>query len=183
MGTATAETLFDHEADYVASDEIAKIAGTLIRRHEIVALSTEDLRIAYMERLGERSGEGEEAIAKCQKASPLWRDLAGYDVVIWAWAEVWEQLESRQREALVLHELLHIGRNRTGGVKLRKHDLEEFAMVVLHYGPWDGPVELFGKALRRYEVGETRQPEGAEPIRLPAGRERRRPGTRGEASE
>lgn len=181
MATAAPETLFNDPTDYVASKAIAGVAAGLIARHEIVRLNVEDLRVAYLERLGEPEGEGEEAIAKCQKASPLWRDLAGYDVVIWAWAAHWEAFTPRQREALVLHELLHVARTAKGGVKLRRHDLEEFGYVVRHYGAWDPAVEGFGRALRTYEVGETREP-ATEPTRLPAGRERRRPGSRGEGS-
>lgn len=149
---STAPTLADEGADYSPSAEMKKVAIALIRRHSGIAALVEDLRIAYLERAGEPSGEGEEAIAKCQKASPLWRDLAEYDVVIWAWSYWWDLFEPRQREALMLHELCHIDRTEKGGVKMRRHDVEEFIAVVHQYGVWDGFSHLrdFGRALARH---------------------------------
>ena len=174
---ATAATALDQErSDYVEAPDMKKIATALIRRHPTIAAVTEDLRVGYRLRLGEPAGEGEAAIAMCQKAPPLWRDESGLDVVIWAWSFWWEQFDERQREALTLHELLHVDRTEKGAVKLRRHDVEEFVTVVHEYGDWSGFSSLtrFGDALKRHEQADPKI------TRLPAGRERRRPGSRGE---
>lgn len=171
---ASTATAIDERADYVESPDMKTIATKLIRRHRTIAAVTEDLRLGYRLRLGEPSGEGEAAIAVCTKAPPLWRDESGLDVVIWAWDFWWKTFNERQREALVLHELCHIDRTEKGAVKLRKHDVEEFTAVVHEYGIWDGFSHLvdFARALKRHEDDDPKV------TRLPAGRERRRPGTR-----
>lgn len=170
MATATPEPLFAEPTDYVESSAVRETAVGLINRIPTVQATVADLRIAFCERLGEPSGEGESILAACVKASPLWRDRAGDDVVIWVWQAVWATLEPRQQEALVLHELLHIDRTEKGAVKLRKHDLEEFSMVVHQYGAWKGDIGAFLHAAELHDAGKV--------TRLPAGRERRRPGTR-----
>jgi hypothetical protein len=170
----------DERADYVESPDMQKIAVALVRRHPTIRAVVEDLRIGYRLRLGEPSGEGEEAIAKCHKAPPLWRDESGLDIVIWAWQFWWATFDERQREALVLHELCHVDRTEKGGVKLRKHQVEEFTLVVHEYGIWDGFSALkdFAAALARHTDADPRKV-----TRLPAGRERRRPGSRQKPDE
>lgn len=161
----------DERSDYVEAPDMKKIAVALIRRHPTIRAVTEDLRIGYRLRLGEPSGEGESAIAVCTKAPALWRDESGLDVVIWAWQFWWTTFDERQREALVLHELCHVDRTEKGGVKLRKHQVEEFTLVVHEYGIWDGFSALkdFAAALARHADADPRKV-----TRLPAGRERRR---------
>jgi hypothetical protein len=176
----------DPDAEYVGSEEIEKVAQGLIKRHSRFDPLL-NIRVAYLERIGTPSGEGEAVLAKCVKASPLWRDVAGVECLIWVWSSVWRALEPRQREALVAHELCHAFVTEKGTVKLLKHDLEEFHWVVRQYGPWDEAIRMFGVALTAHgdqdpaetvrEMGR-QQPQGDEPIRLPAGRERRRPGSR-----
>jgi predicted metallopeptidase len=185
---AEAQALFDPDPDYAPSADVAAVAKALIRRHRVLDVMAGDLRIAYLERLGQPSGEGEGLIAACQKASPVWRDVAHVDVVIWVWSEWWARFSPRQREAVVMHELCHVGRNESGGVKLRKHDVEEFNFVVAHYGVWDdfGQLGDFMRSLvagegRRERAAQDEKPGAPEPIRLPAGRERRRPGSRQKA--
>lgn len=174
---ANAAAALEHErAEYIESPEMKKIAVALVRRHPTIQAVTEDLHVGYRLRLGEPSGEGEAAIAVCQKANPLWRDETGLDVVIWVWSFWWEAFDERDREAVVLHELCHIDRTEKGAVKLRKHDVEEFTLVVHEYGQWAGRYSSFSRALARHA-----EPADPKITRLPAGRERRRPGSRGEA--
>lgn len=167
---STAQALDDERTDYVESGDMKSIAAALVRRHSTIASVVEDLRIGYRLRLGQPSGEGESAIAQCQKAAPLWRDESGLDVVIWVWQYWWEAFDERARERITLHELLHIDRTEKGGVKLRKHEVEEFTLVVHEYGIWDGlgALKSFAAALARHADDDPKV------TRLPAGRERRR---------
>ncbi len=147
----TAEPIpFDPDAEYVDSPEVREVARQLINRHDRFR-PLDDFRILYVERLGEPSGEGEDALAKCQKASPLWRDVAGVDLVIWVWRHHWKAFEPRQREALVAHELCHPFVTDKGTLKLVKHDLEEFHWVARQYGPWLHDVRVFGEQLAAFD--------------------------------
>lgn len=141
---------FSPDADYVDSPEIRQVAEGLIGRHSRFQDVDREFRVVYLERLGEPSGDGEGVIAKCQKASPLWRDVAGVDLVIWVWREVWHTFSPRQREAVVAHELCHAFVDEKGKLKLLPHDLEEFAWVVRQYGPWRDEVRIFGEQLAAF---------------------------------
>ena len=168
---STAPIASDERSDYIESPDMKTIAGGLIRRHPTLQGVIEDLRVGYRLRLGEPAGEGEGAIAACQKAPPLWRDESGIDVVIWAWDYWWRLFDQRQREALVLHELCHIDRTEKGAVKLRKHDVEEFTVVVAEYGVWDGFSRLldFKRALERHDEDPKVTPiaKGRKPVVTP----------------
>ena len=191
----------DPDAEYVGSPEVEAVAQALIGRHGRFDPLL-PFRIAYLERLGPPSGEGESILAKVQKAPAVWRDVAGVDLVVWVWRAVWTELEPRQREALVAHELCHVFVTDKGSLKLQPHDLEEFSWVVRQYGPWKLDIEHFGRQLRAFDENgaptkaritagdrtvETDSEElrrlADEPIRLPAGRERRRPGSRQKPDE
>lgn len=152
MGSATAMVPDDLGEDFVHAPELEDIAARLINRHpRFRPLSEAGIRIAYCERLGEPSGQGEDVMAKCQKAPALWRDLSGVDLVIWAWRDVWRSLTSIQREALIAHELCHPFVTEKGTLKLLTHDLEEFAFVAAQYGAWDDGIRIFSGALASYD--------------------------------
>ncbi len=172
MASTAAIPAWEPEAQYADHPALKEIAIALINRHESIAVMVSDLRIGYRLRLGEPSGRGEGLLAACVKVPTIWRDETRLDIVIWTWEDAWTVLDSRQREALAAHELLHIGRTEKGGIQLRVHDIGEFSWVVRQYGAWLPDVAGFADALSRYDEAKV--------TRLPAGRERRRPGSRGE---
>lgn len=75
------------------------------------------------------------SLAYVAKAPGLWSALSGYDAAVVVRRHFWEEFDEQARAALLFHELLHIVFTDRGW-KLRKHDLEEFASVVRHYGSW-----------------------------------------------
>ncbi len=144
------EPTFEPDADYVESPNLATACERLIRRHPRFT-DLAGLRIAYLERLGDPSGDGEEAAAKCVKASALWRDVAGVDAAIWVWRHIWTKLAPRAAEALSAHELTHLSVTEKGTVKLVKHDVEDFSWVVREYGPWNEQLRVFAEQLRAFD--------------------------------
>ncbi len=114
--------------------------------------------------------DGRVTLGKCVKASDLHRELAPYDFVILLSRAFFEDalVTDIQRRALIDHELCH------GGVKhdptgepeydargrkvfrLRKHDLEEFAVIGERYGCWKKDVEVFFGAVSRGRYREPR---------------------------
>ena len=103
-----------------------------------------------------------DAIAKCIKAPTLWHDLTGHDAVIWCRGWFWDQFSAEQRDALLLHELLHleVEYDDEGEVKLRvrKHDLEEFTDVARRYGGALPAIDPFVRAFAAWQHGQE-QPE------------------------
>jgi len=78
-------------------------------------------------------------IAKVTKANDLWACLAETDLALQFREWFWRPLNDRQKEAIVWHELRHIRiltdeGGAFAGIKLREHDVEEFAGVMRHFG-------------------------------------------------
>lgn len=149
--THAPELYADPDAQYVPSHAVADVAMSLIASQDRFR-QLDDFRIAYLERLGDPTGEGEDVLAKVQKAGPLWRDLAHVDAVVWVWQQVWGALSPREREALIAHELCHLDVTDTGKLKVRKHDLEEFAWIARRYGPWMRDIARFAEQLQAFEA-------------------------------
>jgi hypothetical protein len=107
--------------------------------------------------------DGRCILGKCKKASDLDRELMPVDFVIILRREFFEDLRvtDLQRRALLDHELNHAAvkydadgrpvidqRGRTV-FRIRKHDLEEFAVIAERYGTWKKDIEAFAGALDR----------------------------------
>lgn len=142
------------DAQFIDAPQIAKVAREVLDRHAEgdqrigrlgtvrQAIGEEDITIGFLLNVKPFDPVKEEAkhdaIAKCVKAPTVWRDLTGFDAVIWIRDFWWSLLGPEARDALVVHELLHldVSYDDAGEVALaiRKHDLEEFGDVVRHYG-------------------------------------------------
>jgi hypothetical protein len=168
---ATVQPLFDIDArQFVPSQEVAEVAERVVdrlgRQGEVGrlfnvrrAIREGEIAIAYLLNVKPFDPTADEvkhdAIAKCIKAPTLWRDLTGHDVVIWARSWFWEQFTDEQRDALLLHELLHldIEYDESGEIKLgvRKHDLEEFTDVAQRFGGALPGIDPFVRAFRAWQ--------------------------------
>jgi len=83
----------------------------------------------------------------CSRCSGRVKAASAYEFIITINHEVWSAMDERSREALVFHELLHVGFNmETGKYCIVPHDVEEFGRVVLRYGLWRDDVKLFVNA-------------------------------------
>ena len=134
---------------YTLSPDVANVAGRVIAaepRFDHIP----DYRMGYFLQVGKKpEGKGGlHVLAKAVKAPTLWRDAGEYDAVVWANQMAWEHLTERQRDALITHELCHIGqRNEQGNLVMLEHDIEEFAWVVRTYGQWHSGLEFFAEQL------------------------------------
>lgn len=172
--------------DFSRSDEVEDLAKTVLSRHgksggigrlyDVArAIRNEELRVLYL--WNDKPFELEEdvthdTVGKCIKAPTLWRDVTGYDVVIWIRHYFWDHWDERKRAGVVLHELLHVQVVEDDKdpdqvkVKVRKHDVEEFVDVVYHYGPLDAERERLIKAGNLWAEGQ--QPAASKPARAKA---------------
>lgn len=138
---------------YAANQDVYELADKLIATHHPEAI---DAHIAFMFRSRAGKSGGKTKLASCILASELQKALHGYNYVIEIAADEWDHMEQNQREALLLHELLHIAAKedeKTGYVTwgLRHHDTEEFRKVVEVYGIWTGDLEEMAKAMKAAE--------------------------------
>lgn len=99
-------------------------------------------------------------LGKCVKVSDLQKEFAPYDFIIVLNREVWEDVEfgEDRRRALVDHELCHAaGAYDSDGPKYdergrrvfrtRKHDIEEFHVIVQRHGCYKQDLEFFAEML------------------------------------
>lgn len=74
------------------------------------------------------------------------------DFVLEIGSNVWYTLNDSQKEAIIFHELLHIDiKPEDGTFILRKHDVEEFSSVVVHYGFYKSDVQDFARSVLEVE--------------------------------
>jgi len=131
---------------YVPSKEVEEIAKKLLNPLTLQA------KIAYL--MSERESSW---LGRCQLLPAPVKLLTGYDYIIYVNANAWDNLSPTQKEALVFHELEHIGykpsaKDETiGKWTTRGHDLEEFNSVAKKYGKWLDDVEAFDNSLKAFK--------------------------------
>lgn len=145
----TSAELVDALPPFLVSDEVAGVAAAVIREHEVsFGWIPRDFRVVYLLKFGDKISPDDEidTIAKCVKAPALWNVLAAYDFAIWVKDCYWNLLSPRDREAVLAHELQHIGATDAEKPKILPHTIEEFSQVVAWYGPWSGGLKALYRA-------------------------------------
>lgn len=151
--------------DFTRSEEVADVADEVLRLHGRAggvgrlhpvarAIDNEEIHVLWLLNTKpfdpEKDEENHDAAGKCLKAPGLWRDITGYDVAIWVRAYFWERWDVHMRQALLLHELLHVeikrDRDDQARVAIRKHDVEAFVDVARIYGTVEGEAAAFVRA-------------------------------------
>jgi hypothetical protein len=107
---------------------LRELADILIERH---ALPAAEFVVRY---LWKRAGG--KCYGQCIKVSGLNRFISGYDFYVWLAADHAKGLSPDQREALLYHELRHIGSDEDGNPVLVDHEFEGFRDELDIYGAW-----------------------------------------------
>lgn len=105
---------------------------------EIIGLYHEglqDAKIGILMRDEAPESNGMMTLGQARKVSPEHRALMPYDFIIWFAQDEWDKLNTKQRRALVDHELCHCSLHR-GKTSIRRHDIEEFNCIIERYGFW-----------------------------------------------
>lgn len=153
-------TAFGEPAEYEPSHDIARVATDLIARHKVTFEHLRGFHLLYLARHGEPPTPADEgskahAIAKAFRAPPLWRDVTAAHGGFWVWSWWWDRLADEEREAVCLHELLHLGSDEKGRFRLNGHDVESFALEVRTYGAWDARLQVFAQQLALFDQEDT----------------------------
>jgi hypothetical protein len=93
---------------------------------------------------------------QCSHCSEKMKFAGGYEFIITINHTAWSVMDDHAREALVCHELCHIGYDSLKDkYSLVDHEIEEFGRVVTRYGLWAEDVKRFVdaamKAITVYE--------------------------------
>lgn len=158
-----AELDFGDDA-FLASAELQSLAGDLIQQHPGTLGHLIDVEIAYFWKKtgGKRGGKG--VYGKAVKPSGLLTAFTTADAVIWLAADhVAEALYTpRQIEALLFHEMQHVGveepedEDEERKIVMRPHDVEMFLDDIRKYGAWDDLLRAAASAFEQAPLFEPR---------------------------
>jgi Putative phage metallopeptidase len=146
---------------YRLAPEVARLAGPLISDHHRHLVDLGYVRIEYVMRDEAATSQGRTIWGKARKVTGLNAFIAREETgvvdlvdpdpffVIEIAEDIWVTLNSRQRLALVDHELSHlqVSENDKGEMVLALvgHDVEEFGEIVRRHGLYKKDVEHFAK--------------------------------------
>lgn len=144
-------------ADYMPAPELQEIGEALIRaRPELHDVAHASIR--YMWRRKHGTSSGKTVLGKCQKMSGVNKAAASADYVVFVAADVVreQQMTHWQLEALIYHELNHVGVDFDDEgeptFKVRGHDVEMFRCEVEEYGLWRPNLEEAAATFRQLSL-------------------------------
>lgn len=138
-------------APFLTDTNLDELASDLIQRFEELGhLASVD--IAYLWKAkGGTSGETQ-TLGKCSKASGLLAHFSDVQFVIWLAADHCHtlQLAPRQIEALLYHELSHIGWDADKDAPvIRNHEFSGFVREVDRYGLWLDDLRILATSIKQ----------------------------------
>ena len=138
-----AELDFGDDA-FLDSPELKELGGDLIEMHPGTLGHLAEVEIAYLWRKSCGKKSGAPVFGKTSKPSGLLTAFTSAEAVIWLSADHVAEAgySARQIEALLFHEMQHVGveeDEETGDRKIvmRSHDVELFYEDVRKYGAWE----------------------------------------------
>ena len=122
----------------VENEIVKKIAEGLIQKEPALTnIKNSQVRIAYLTSEQEKKSGGNLVYGQCEKVPEKYKWSIPYDFTITVFQPNVERFTDRQLAILVFHELLHIKIECDGNelkYAVRKHDLEDFRMIVDRFG-------------------------------------------------
>lgn len=132
------EAFAQYETEWLEANDLNEIVQALITHHDARFVHLSGMSIAC--RWKRKGGESQQRsrLAKCVKVPAMWAAITRMDFVIWVAADHTRDWNFTrwQMEALLFHELHHATIDERGKAAIVGHDIEEFAGVLLEYGPW-----------------------------------------------
>lgn len=164
---------------YEASEELETIARELIQDHHSHLV---EARIKYLFRTGNWEVKKRETWGQAKKVGKEVNYLTGYDFIVTIHRDVWEQLEGKEKRALLDHELQHCsaGSDDAGNKiwYIQGHDVEDFYAIIKRHGLWSKSLRKMDSLLKQTELdfgpnvipGPLQLEGGEELLQLNAGR-------------
>ena len=156
---------------YEVSEELETIARELIQDHHSHLV---EARIKYLFRTGNWEVKKRETWGQAKKVGKEVNYLTGYDFIITIHRDVWDQLEGKEKRALLDHELQHCsaGSDDAGNKiwYIQGHDVEDFYAIIKRHGLWSKSLRKMDSLLKQTELdfGPNTFPE---PLQLEGGEE------------
>jgi hypothetical protein len=135
----------------------ATLVDTVQRMRSLYHPELVELNIGVVFRSEPSMSGGKTVIAKVTKVTPLMKQFADFDFVIWVSKSNWDNLEAKQCEALIDHELCHIRMNEDEEATVVGHDFEEFRVIVERWGLWNLDLVKAGETIEKAELNKSLQ--------------------------
>ena len=120
---------------YYEADDVAKIAGDLIPQYH---QHLQNVPILYYFDTGRMKDA-----ATMAKRSEKEIFISGYKFAVQVSKRQWDELNDKQKVALVDHELCHAYVSPEGDLEIIDHDIEEFSVIVNRHGIWNDRLKHF----------------------------------------
>ena len=122
------------DGEFTPAPDLEQIAQRLMLRHQMKTQM--DCHILYLWRDKGGKSRGKPVYGRCTRPTGLLRHFSEADFVIWLAADHLREAGATEREveAVVYHELLHIGEDEEGEVKLVDHEFTGFFSELRLYG-------------------------------------------------
>ena len=123
---------------------VEQVANDIIERFHP---DLKDVRILYIFNTKPKLRGGKITLGSARKATPTERLFLNVEAVITICSESWDRQNSRQRQALLDHELHHLRVEVDGTLSLNPHDVEEFSTVLKRWGTWKSDLAMMFEQL------------------------------------
>jgi hypothetical protein len=116
------------------SNEVLHIAQDLIHQYHPIL---ENCNIGFVFRSEATTSGGKTVLASTRKVSDMIKPLLSQelDILVVIAEDEWSNLDFKQRQACIDHQLCHITENKNGW-GISAHDVEEFKEILDRYGLW-----------------------------------------------
>lgn len=135
--------------DYMRAPDLTEIGFSVMREYAEHLRDALDFGIQFLWKRSGGQSAGRPTLGKCSKVSGLAGFFAGDDFLIWIAADHCRDfgLTREQMDALLFHELKHVGRNEKYAPVTVGHEVEMFIDEVRLFGPWKGDLRRMTEQL------------------------------------
>lgn len=117
------------------SAELRALGRRVIRdRPDLSWIRESRIRIGYAYSSKPKEQDGRMVFGECHRVKPWEQAFMPYDFVIIFFQPNTMLMDDKQLEILMYHELLHVGMDENGALKINPHDVEDFIIILDQYG-------------------------------------------------
>ena len=123
--------------EFLPDKKLTAIGQWLVDEAPEVALAG-PFTVHYLWKRKGGASKGAPVLGKCVKPSGALKFYAQADFIVWLAADhiFLAEFDNTQIQAVVFHELKHIGQDDEGNATIEPHDAEVFTDELARYGPW-----------------------------------------------
>lgn len=131
--------------DVEPSKKLEKLANRLIKENiQLNHIKDYGIKVGYLSSYEEKTDKGKIVQGECIKIKKTYQAYLPYDFLIVFYENNIIMMNEKQREILMIHELMHIGINENTlrtSYTIIPHDVDDFNMILDEFGNhWNEPI-------------------------------------------